>query len=224
MKTLKLGDKNNDVRLLQQKLNITADGIFGKQTELAVKVYQNKKGLVADGIVGKNTWNKIMESDIKIIEHDYKFKSPLKKRSKTSEIILHCSATPEGKDFTVDTIHKWHIERKFSGIGYQYVIYRDGSIHRGRPEDAAGAHATDHNSVSIGICYIGGTDKNGKAKDTRTVEQKESMYKLVKYIMEKYNLTEQNIYCHNDFSNKACPSFKRNVFIEEFYKYINKNR
>ena len=91
MKTLKLGDKNNDVILLQKKLNITADGIFGKQTELAVKVYQNKKGLVADGIVGKNTWNKIMESDIKIIEHEYKFKSPLKKRSKTSEIILSFS-------------------------------------------------------------------------------------------------------------------------------------
>ena len=223
MQIIKFGDKNNDVKLLQQMLGITADGIFGIKTEQAVKDYQKQHNLTVDGIVGKNTWNKLMTTDIKIVEHTYKFTSTLKKRSKTTEIILHCSATPEGKDFTTDTIHKWHLDRKFSGIGYQYVIYRDGSIHRGRPEDTAGAHATGHNSISIGICYIGGTDTNGKAKDTRTVEQKESMYKLVKYIMEKYNLTEKSIHCHYEFANKACPSFKREVFIEEFYKYINSN-
>lgn len=221
MLTIKLGDKNNDVKILQQKLGIAADGIFGIKTEQAVKEYQKQHNLTVDGIVGKNTWNMIMKNEIQIVEHTYKFTSTLKKRNKTTEIILHCSATPEGKDYTTDTIHKWHLDRKFSGIGYQYVIYRDGSIHRGRPEDAAGAHATDHNSISVGICYIGGTDTNGKAKDTRTVEQKESMYKLVKYIMEKYNLTEKSIHCHYEFANKACPSFKREVFIEEFYKYIH---
>jgi N-acetylmuramoyl-L-alanine amidase len=78
------------------------------------------------------------------------------------EIIVHCSATPEGKDYTVATIREWHLARKFNDIGYHYVIYRDGSINKGRSEDIAGAHCTGHNSNSIGICYIGGMTADNK--------------------------------------------------------------
>ena len=103
------------------------------------------------------------------------------------EIILHCSATPEGKDYTVETIRKWHLARGFNDIGYHYVIYRDGSIHKGRPIEKAGAHTTGHNSYSIGICYIGGVEKNGKTpKDTRTTEQKLAMYQLVYQLLQQY--------------------------------------
>ena len=48
---------------------------------------------------------------------------------KITEIIIHCSATTEGKDFSVEDIDRWHRQRGFNGIGYHFVIYRDGSIH-----------------------------------------------------------------------------------------------
>ena len=69
---------------------------------------------------------------------------------KITEIIIHCSATPEGKVFTVDDIRKWHLARKFSDIGYHYVVYRDGSVHKGRAENLVGAHCQGHNAHSIG--------------------------------------------------------------------------
>lgn len=118
------------------------DGIFGPLTEEAVKEFQEKNGLTVDGIVGKNTWTKINAT--------YNPRN-------IKEIIVHCSATPEGKDFTVADIKRWHLARGFSDIGYHYVIYRDGSIHVGRSENISGAHCTGHNTISIGICYIGGT-------------------------------------------------------------------
>ena len=74
-----------------------------------------------------------------------------------TEIIVHCSATPEGRDYTVAQIRQWHLQRGFRDIGYHYVIYRDGTIHTGRPVAQAGAHCTGHNAHSIGVCYIGGT-------------------------------------------------------------------
>lgn len=130
------------------------------------------------------------------------------KRKKTTKIILHCSAEPEGRtSTTVDTITKWHKSRGFSTIGYHYVIYHDGSIHEGRGVDEVGAHTVGENSVSIGICYLGGCDKNMKPKDTRTPEQREAMKKLINKLLVKYNLTPDDLYGHNDFAKKACPSF-----------------
>ena len=125
---------------------------------------------------------------------------------KINEIIVHCSATPEGKDYSVDTIRQWHLQRCFSDIGYHYVIYRDGSIHTGRDESIIGAHCTGHNTNSIGVCYIGGCVSNGKTpKDTRTTQQKQSLVKLLKELKTKY--PQASIHSHRDFANKACPSF-----------------
>ena len=80
---------------------------------------------------------------------------------KITQIIIHCSATPEGKDYTVADIDRWHKARGFKMIGYHYVIYRDGSIHTGRPLEMVGAHCKGHNAHSIGICYIGGARPQG---------------------------------------------------------------
>ena len=125
---------------------------------------------------------------------------------KIDKIIVHCSATPEGKDYSVDTIRKWHLQRGFSDIGYHYIIYRDGSIHTGRDESVIGAHCKGHNSNSIGVCYIGGCASDGKTpKDTRTTEQKQSLVKLLKELKAKY--PQASIHGHRDFSSKACPSF-----------------
>lgn len=123
-----------------------------------------------------------------------------------NKIIIHCSATPEGKNFTVEDIRRWHRERGFNDIGYHYVIYLDGSIHKGRDESLVGAHCVGQNQTSIGICYIGGVATDGKtAKDTRTEAQKQAIRKLVKELQAKYpNVT---VHGHNEFASKACPSF-----------------
>lgn len=200
MTTLKLGSKGSDVKILQTKLNLIADGIFGKITEEAVKDFQKLHGLTVDGIVGANTWNKLG--------------TPAVKRN-IKEIIVHCSATPEGKDFTVADIRKWHLQRGFSDIGYHYVIYRDGTVNKGRSENITGAHCTGHNSISIGICYIGGVEKDGKTpKDTRTDTQKKSMLILLKGLKRRFPLAK--IYPHYKFAAKACPCFN----AEEEYKNI----
>lgn len=122
------------------------------------------------------------------------------------EIIVHCSATPEGKDYTVAQIKQWHLQRGFNDIGYHYVVYRDGSIYAGRKEEIAGAHCTGHNSISIGVCYIGGLTKDGKtAKDTRTNEQKVALLSLLEKLKKKYPTAK--IYPHYKFAKKACPCF-----------------
>jgi N-acetylmuramoyl-L-alanine amidase len=122
------------------------------------------------------------------------------------KIIIHCSATPEGVHFDASRIDKWHRDRGWSGIGYHYVILLDGTIEYGRDIKKNGAHTLGHNTGSIGICYIGGMDKEMKnAKDTRTDEQKESLILLLK-TLKKFH-PGATIYGHRDFSSKKCPSY-----------------
>ena len=191
METIKLGSRGESVKELQRKLNLAVDGIFGAITDEAVRAFQRSKGLAVDGIVGAKTWEAL---------------GSVQNRRKITEIIVHCSATPEGKDFTIADIRKWHLQRGFNDVGYHWVIYRDGSINKGRDESIIGAHCTGHNSNSIGVCYIGGCASDGKTpKDTRTPEQKTALLKLLKELKRRY--PSAVIRSHRDFANKACPSF-----------------
>ena len=122
-----------------------------------------------------------------------------------TQIILHCSATPEGKDFSSADIDRWHKARGFKMIGYHYVIYRDGSIHTGRPLEMVGAHCKGHNAHSIGICYIGGLDPKGRPKDTRTPAQKDSLWSLVQALLKQF--PNATVHGHREFANKDCPCF-----------------
>lgn len=208
MNILKLGSQGAEVKQLQQKLNVSVDGIFGSITEEAVKEFQKNNNLSVDGIVGSQTWN-VLNSV-----------STNSNKRNITEIIVHCSATPKGEDYTVDQIRQSHLQRGFNDIGYHWIVYRDGSVHKGRDESIVGAHCTGHNTNSIGVCYIGGcparTDKNwiNKSEDTRTDAQKSSLLSLLKELKAKY--PKAVIHSHNDFAQKACPSF--NATIE--YKNI----
>lgn len=136
------------------------------------------------------------------------------------EIILHCSATVEGKNFTAADIDRWHKEKGYKKIGYHFVIDLDGTLEKGRQLNERGAHCKGHND-SIGICYIGGLDKDGKPKDTRTIEQKDTLYRLV-YDLMGDDMTLEQIHCHNEFAKKDCPSFKITDFRKEYLNWINK--
>lgn len=199
MTTLKLGSRGQEVKTLQKKLKLIEDGIFGPLTLEAVLQFQKKSGLSPDGIVGPKTWEAlgyVLSSVHRTIK----------------EIIVHCSATPEGENFTVDDIRRWHKQRGFTDIGYHFVVYRDGSVHSGRPLEKSGAHTSGHNTNSIGICYIGGCAPrsvkgwNSKAVDTRTPQQKQSLLNLIKELKQKFpgNI---KVYGHRDFAAKPCPSF-----------------
>ena len=121
-------------------------------------------------------------------------------------IIIHCSATAEGKDYTVADIDRWHKQRGWQGIGYHYVVYRDGSIHTGRPVEQIGAHCSGYNASSIGVCYIGGCAADGKTpKDTRTPAQREALRGLVELLRAEY--PGATVHGHREFAAKACPSF-----------------
>ena len=123
-----------------------------------------------------------------------------------NEIIVHCSATREGQQVTVDTIRDWHLAKGWNDIGYHFYIDLDGTINKGRDIDKMGAHCKGHNRNSIGICYCGGVETDGKTpKDTRTQEQKDSLLNVLKTLKAMY--PEAVIYSHNEFAAKACPSF-----------------
>lgn len=141
---------------------------------------------------------------------------------KITELILHCSATKEGANYKAKDIDKWHKNQGWKCIGYNYVIDLDGTVEDGRNIEDIPAHCTGHNKNSIGICYIGGCDNNMKAKDTRTPQQKQSMYNLVKNLLNKYGLSLNDVHCHNEYANKACPSFNIKDFRNEYTKWSTK--
>ncbi len=125
---------------------------------------------------------------------------------KIDKIIIHCSATPEGRDVKMETIKSWHVKGNgWSDIGYHFVIELDGTLKEGRPLHRSGAHTKGHNAESIGICYVGGIDKDKNAKDTRTQAQRDTLNKIVDGLLEDY--PEATIHGHNEFAAKACPSF-----------------
>lgn len=135
---------------------------------------------------------------------------------KIEEIIIHCTATPEGRDVTVEELRRWHKARGFADIGYHYVIARNGEVMAGRSEETTGAHCSGRNAHSIGVCYVGGSDKSGKPKDTRTEAQKASMAELVRQLCARYALDiQKDVHGHREYAAKACPSFDVRAWARE---------
>lgn len=123
-------------------------------------------------------------------------------------IVVHCSATARDKDFCGNDIDRWHKDRGWQGIGYHYVVRLDGTVDVGRDESRIGAHVQGHNMRSIGVCYIGGCEEDGKTPcDTRTGAQKETLKQIVEELKTKY--PKAVVRGHRDFAGvaKACPCF-----------------
>lgn len=123
-----------------------------------------------------------------------------------TEIIVHCSATPAGREVHAADIDRYHRLRGFSGIGYHYLVTADGAVETGRPDDQVGAHCLHHNKNSIGVCYVGGLDAvTMLPADTRTPAQREALIKLLSRLRARY--PKAVIHAHRDFADKACPCF-----------------
>ena len=125
---------------------------------------------------------------------------------KITFIIIHCSAVRPDQRSSAADIDRWHRQRGWKGIGYHYVVRRDGTVENGRPLCEVGAHCLNHNKHSIGICYEGGLDKDGRPADTRTSEQKKALRKLLEKLHQEY--PRALIVSHHDLDpRKACPCF-----------------
>lgn len=133
-----------------------------------------------------------------------------------NRIILHCTATRAGEQINVKQIDKWHRDRGWSEIGYHYVLYADGTIATGRDIRKKGAHVKGHNHDSVGVAYVGGLDKNKTPKDTMTMQQEMAFLHLVNSLRVVFG--DMSVHGHNEYSNKACPSFD----VQEKYKFLNK--
>ena len=130
-------------------------------------------------------------------------------------VVIHCSAVRPDQLSSVAQIDSWHRERGFKfGVGYHYVIRRDGSIEAGRPEWMVGAHCVNHNKYSIGVCYEGGLDARGQPADTRTAAQKATLRRLLTDLHRRY--PRAVIVGHHDLNpQKECPCIKN---VAEEYK------
>lgn len=127
-------------------------------------------------------------------------------------LTIHCAATPEGRNVTAETVNDWD-KAKFGQTSYHWVIELDGKRVRGLADDKRGAHVGGNNTGNIGICYVGGVDKKGNPKDTRTRAQKESLRTLIRTYLDRYPGIV--IRGHRDWPNvkKACPSFDVGAWI-----------
>lgn len=130
-------------------------------------------------------------------------------------IVIHCSATPEGRVVTAKDIDAMHRAKGWAGIGYHWFIRLDGTVEKGRDEAIPGAHVEGHNFDTIGVCYAGGCDKAMKAKDTRTAPQKAALRKLVDQLLARF--PKAKVCGHRDFPNvhKDCPSFDVRKWLAE---------
>lgn len=129
-----------------------------------------------------------------IIETNLKFKE-LSIRKLTNRIIIHHA---DAIKCTAEDIHRWHLERGWSGAGYHFLIRKDGSKYRLRPENAIGAHASGNNSDSIGICFEGDFQR-----EIMSDAQIKAGQELIAYLKSKYNITK--VQKHSDVCNTSCP-------------------
>ena len=147
---------------------------------------------------------------MQIYDVGLQFKRALQKRSTTEFIVLHHAAASKA---SATTIHNWHLQRGWIGIGYHFYVRKDGSIYRGRPEDTIGAHTEGYNGRSIGICAEGNFEV-----ETMPDAQKRAIIELLRELKKRY--PNAQIKRHKDFAATACPG--KNYPFSEIIQAVNK--
>lgn len=188
MNTIKKGSRGTDVTALQKKLGIAADGIFGADTERAVRAWQMRHGLTPDGIVGPSTWASLGFTMGRTID----------------AIIVHCTAGSQNQ--TARQVVDYHTRSKAAGglgwnvPGYHYIVEPDGNVVNTLSEAVPSNGVKDHNAHIINVSYIGGIDSKGRGIDNRTPAQKTALIKLLKELRPRY--PNARILGHRDIASK----------------------
>lgn len=219
MQILQVNSVGEDVKILQEALNkslkidLKVDGHFGLITRNAVVKFQLQNGLVADGVAGFNTFNVLGIS--KDVSPDW--------------LVIHCSATPTRiAGFNAQSILNYHKNiLRWGRCGYARIVELDGRIVETHQVDTTDGIQPFEMTYGVGnfgkgkgvdmnalnVCYIGGVDSDMKPKDTRTDMQKLSLEKVCKDIVKLHKNIK--IAGHNQFQNKACPSFWTPNWLKE---------
>lgn len=232
--TYRQGDRGTVVKQIQKVAGAYPDGVWGPVTTECVKRWQKEHGLEADGLAGPKTLAKMgISAAVQALTPTKPAYTVMhggvalkKSRRKIDHIVIHCTATPEGQERTVEQIRQQHMAQGWADIGYHYVVTLDGKVHLGRDVDIAGAHVSGHNQDSVGVAYVGGLENDPgkpyaqlKPKDTRTELQKNALLNLLLVLRRLYPYAR--IRGHRDFSPdkngngvvepsewiKACPCF-----------------
>lgn len=140
---------------------------------------------------------------------------------KLTHIVIHCTATPASMDIGADRINEWHLTKGWSGIGYHFVVKRDGTVEDGRPIERAGAHVKGFNAESIGVALVGGvsdadhTKSENNFPDVQIVEA----LRFVHNLRKEHNIPIENVMGHKEViaqithgSPKDCPVYPMENF------------
>lgn len=214
---LKIGNKGEEVKRLQEALGITNDGIFGKQTEEAVKLFQKKNGLEVDGIVGDKTWTALgFKDEINIIKMPLGVHISKAPNREIKYLAIHFTAGSSSKAGSAKSVKHVFESRKASA---DFAV-DDQDIVQFNPDlknyycwavgDGNGKYGvTNKNSISIEICS---SLKKGTSAAVPnhsgwyfTDAALENAVKLSKYLMKKYNIPIDRVIRHYDASRKSCP-------------------
>lgn len=244
MNTIKLGSKGEDVKVLQAKLGLSADGIFGVKTDAAVRKFQTERGLVADGIVGAKTWAALgvasgeTEGTVAIV------KAPINVHvSKCSTrvpkyIVVHYTAGGSSKKGSAMSVRGVFLKRNASAdfavddedivqINPDIAHYYCWSV----GDNGGGKYIKNSNSVSIEICSNLQKGYSGSYPNHEgwyfTDAALDNALKLVRYLMTLYKIPKANVVRHFDVTKKACPGIigwnTGNIHDHKTGKTIGKN-
>ena len=136
-----------------------------------------------------------------LVDYGLEFVS-LTARDRTTKIVIHHTGNAQDDDLSAEQIHASHLMQGWAGIGYHYVIRKDGTVELGRPEWAVGAHAQGFNWTTLGIHLCGNFELVAPTK-----AQIESLAYLVGYLCEQYDLIPdpRHVVGHRDLMATACP-------------------
>lgn len=138
------------------------------------------------------------------------------RRKKTDYIVIHCAATPAKMDIGAKEITQWHKQKGFNTIGYHYVIRRDGTREKGRDIQDIGAHVVGFNHKSVGVCLVGGMDKENKTPQNNFTQEQWATLAITLAELH-HEFPRAVIVGHKDLdAGKACPSFDVSEYLDTF--------
>ena len=214
---LKIGNKGEEVKRLQEALGINNDGIFGKQTEEAVKLFQKKNGLEVDGIVGDKTWSALgFKDEINIIKMPLGVHISKAPNREIKYLAIHFTAGSSSKAGSAKSVKHVFEQRKASAdfcVDDRDMVQFNPDLHNyycWAVGDGNGKYGvTNKNSISIEICS---SLKKGTSAAVPnhsgwyfTDAALENAVKLSRYLMKKYNIPIDRVIRHYDASRKSCP-------------------
>ena len=149
----------------------------------------------------------MIEPRIRETDLDFTSLTPL---IRVSKIVVHHTGNEEDDDLSAEDIHRIHRAMGWAGIGYHYVIRKNGDIERGRPEDCIGSHAYGWNWETLGVHLCG----NFELVEP-TQRQIESAAYLIGWLCDKYHVVpdKYHVVGHRDLMPTACPG-------ENLYKIL----